>query len=134
MTDETQQAGADAPRATRYKVGVGEDFPLLEQDRHGRVDFSAEWQCGYGRDKRDARAAHRDERWEEFGGYRLPRLFYVLAAVAVFVALISAAVSYPLATLGVVAVLLLLAGGPRRRRSFDYRDWDGPRRGRGDAA
>lgn len=132
MTDETQQAGADAPRATRYKVGVGEDFPLLEQDRHGRVDFSAEWQCGYGRDRR---SAHRDERWEEFGGYRLPRLFYVLAAVAVFVALISAAVSYPLATLGVVAALLLLAGGPRRRRrSFDYRDWDGPRRGERDAA
>ena len=58
---------------------------------------------------------------------------YALAAIAGFIALISLAVSYPLATRGAV-VVLLLAGGPRQRRSFDYRDWDGPRRGGRDAA
>ena len=132
MTDERQ--GAEEPeagRATRYKVGVGEDFPLLDEERRGHMDMRVEWNCG------------RDGGWRRDGGgdwrgphdgFRIPRLFYALAAIAGFIALISLAVSYPLATLGAVVVLLLLAGGPRRRRSFDYRDWDGPRRGGRDAA
>lgn len=123
MTDERK--GAEEPeagRATRYKVGVGEDFPLLDEERRGHMDMRVEWNCG------------RDGGWHGSRGYyRMPRLFYALAAIAGFIALISLAVSYPLATLGAV-VVLLLAGGPRRRRSFDYRDWDGPRRGGRDAA
>ena len=130
MTDETQGgADAEANRATRYKVGVGEDFPLLDEDRRGHMDMRVEWNCGHGGWRRDS-GAH----WHgHHGGYRLPRLFYALAAIAGFIALISLAVSYPLATLGGVIALLLLTGGPRRR-SFDYRDWNGPRRGRSDAA
>ncbi|MFN4353700.1 hypothetical protein [Parvibaculum sp.] len=131
MTDERQ--GGEEPeanRAARYKVGVGEDFPLLDEDKRGHMDMRVEWNCG-----RDGGWRRDRDRWRgSYGYYPLPRLVYVLAAVAGFIALISLAVSYPLATLGAVVVLLLLAGGPRRRRSFGYRDWDGPRRGRGDAA
>jgi hypothetical protein len=131
MTDERQDAQApEADRATRYKVGVGEDFPLLEEDRRGHMDMRVEWNCGRGGWRRDSRRHRQDYR----GPYPMPRAFYAAAAIAGFIALISLAVSYPLATLGAVMVLLLLAGGPRRRRSFDYRDWDGPRRGRSDAA
>lgn len=129
MTDERQ--GAEEPeagRASRYKVGVGEDFPLLDEERRGQMDMRVEWNCG-----RDG--GWRRDDWREYRGfYPMPRLFYVLAAIAGFIALISLAVSYPLVTLGAVVVFLLLAGGRRRRRSFDYRDWDGPRRGGRDAA
>lgn len=129
MTDERQ--GSEEPeagRATRYKVGVGEDFPLLGEKRRGHMDMRVEWNCGReGGWRRDGDGWHGSR-----GYYRMPRLFYALAAIAGFIALISLAVSYPLATLGAVVVLLLLAGGPRRR-SFDYRDWDGPRRGGRDA-
>ena len=49
MTDERQDAQApEADRATRYKVGVGEDFPLLEEDRRGHMDMRVEWNCGRG--------------------------------------------------------------------------------------
>lgn len=120
--DGAEERREEPEAATRYKVGVGEDFPLLEEPRRGRVDFSAEWRCGHGWDgrARDWRA-HR-EGWH--GGYGMPRIFILFLAIAALVALVSAAASYPLATLGVIAVLLLLAGPPRRRRrSFDYRDW-----------
>jgi hypothetical protein len=129
MTDERQDATAPEPgRATRYKVGVGEDFPLLDDERRSHMDMRVEWNCGHGH--RDGSAHTHEPR----GFYPMPRLFYALAAIAGFIAMISLAVSYPLATLGAVVVLLLLAGGPRRRRSFDYRDWNSPQRGRSDAA
>lgn len=131
MTDERQgEAEPEANRAARYKVGVGEDFPLLDEDRRGHMDMRVEWNCGQGGWRRDGGNDWHGAR----GPYPMPRAFYAAAAIAGFIALISLAVSYPLATLGAVVVLLLFAGGPRRRRSFDYRDWDGPRRGRSDAA
>lgn len=128
MADERHGAEeSQAGRATRYKVGAGEDFPLADEETQGRMDMRVEWNCDGGW-RRDA-YRRGDRRF-----YPLPRLVYVLAATAGFIALISLAVSYPLATLGAIVVLFLLAGGPRRRRSFDYRDWDGPRRRRRDAA
>lgn len=123
--DGAEERREEPGTVRRYKVGVGEDFPLLEEARRGRVDFSAEWRCGHGRDGRAHEArAHREDGQGWHGGYGMPRIFILFLAIAALVALVSAAASYPLATLGVIAVLLLLAGPPRRRRrSFDYRDW-----------
>lgn len=111
MSDQPQQES----EMTRYRVGVGEEFPMAE-----RLRREFERGCRYG-----------EARWrEERGEWRGRGFGFAVGALAVLVALaaaLSAAISYPLATLGVLAVLLLLAGagrrGRRRRWRHEGRSW-----------
>jgi len=106
MNDQQQQES----EMTRYRVGVGEEFPMAERLRRE-----------FERGCREGRARLREERghWHgRFGGGGLA-LGALLALVAV-VAALSVAISYPLATLGVLAVLLLLSRG----RRFETRAWN----------
>lgn len=99
MDDRQQEESA----ATRYRVGVGEEFPMAERLRH---EF--ERGCEYGH------ARWREERgeWRGRGGIFM---LWGLAALVAVVAALSVAISYPLATLGVLAALLLLSRGRRGR-------------------
>lgn len=123
-TNDSTETGKDDV-ATRYRVEVGEEFPLSTRERrsgcemHGRWqghEWKAEWKHEWREQHGHGRHAH---------DWRLPRGAKFVLALVVLVALISAAASYPLVTLGVVALLVLFAGGHRSRRSWNYRDWDG---------
>lgn len=102
MDDQRQEESA----MTRYRVGVGEEFPMAE-----RLKREFERGCRYGQ-----------ARWREESGHWRGRFGgggFVFGALAVLVALaaaLSVAISYPLATLGVLAVLLLLSRGRRHGR------------------
>lgn len=112
--NERPATGGETERAremTRYQVDVGEEFPLSEKEKNERAcGFDAEWHARWhARDGR--RHEGRDWHGGEWGGFRAPRLLVLLAVIAVGVALISTAASYPLATLGIAAAFLLFAGG-----------------------
>ncbi len=137
-TNDSTETGKENV-ATRYRVEVGEEFPLSERERRGGCEMHGHWQ---GREwkaewKHEWRERHGHGRhaheWHEHD-WRLPRGAKFVLALVVLVALVSAAASYPLATLGVVALLVLFAGGHRSRRSWNYRDWDYKDRDRRDAA
>ena len=109
---------------TRYKVDVGEEFPLSDDEREGRCS------------RYDGACAEKAERWREAKdhshGFRAPKLLMLFAVVALGVALIATAASYPLATLAAAAVLFLFA-----REHFDgrgHRHHRGHRHGRRNAA
>ncbi|ABS61743.1 hypothetical protein Plav_0120 [Parvibaculum lavamentivorans DS-1] len=109
--------------ATRYRVEVGEEFPLSERERRSGCEMHGHWQ---GREwkaewKHEWRGRERHGHGPE---WRLPGAVKFALALVVLVALVSAAASYPLAVLAVVLVLFLFARGPRSRRSWNYRDWD----------
>ncbi|MEQ8268650.1 MAG: hypothetical protein RH982_15765 [Parvibaculum sp.] len=110
--------------ATRYRVEVGEEFPLSERQRRGGCEMHGRWQGHEWKAewKHEWRERHGPGRHEH--DWRMPRGAKFVLALVVLVALISAAASYPLMTLGVVALLVLFAGGHRSRRSWNYRDWD----------
>ena len=89
---------------TRYRVGVGEEFPMAE-----RLRREFERGCRYG----EARWREESGHWRRsFGG---GSALWALAALVAVVAALSVAISYPLATLGVLAALLLLSRGRRGR-------------------
>ncbi|PKQ07715.1 MAG: hypothetical protein CVT72_02245 [Alphaproteobacteria bacterium HGW-Alphaproteobacteria-11] len=101
MDDRQQEESA----MTRYRVGVGEEFPMAE-----RLRREFERGCRYG-----------EARWREESGYWRRRFgggsaLWGLAALVAVVAALSVAISYPLATLGVLAAVLLLSRGRRGRR------------------
>ena len=126
MTNEHSEAQASREgMVTRYKVDVGEEFPLSEEETEQRCRFEHEWHA-HGRWDREWRHEwHRDEWRGEWRGFRAPRLLVIFAVVALGVALISTAASYPLATLAVAAIALLFAGGHFRgghRRMHGRRD------------
>ena len=132
MTDEQtfQITGAQRRRedvVSRYQVDVGEEFPLSEKEKRACSRYEAPCEGGW-----DAHEWHEHEwhgrEWQGHewrGGYRVPRLLMLFAAIAVGVALISTASSYPLATLAIAAIALLFAGGYFRgghRRTHGRRD------------
>jgi len=100
MDDQRQEESA----MTRYRVGVGEEFPMAE-----RLRREFERGCRYG----EARWREESGEWRGRGGGFALMALLALAAVA---ALLSVAISYPLATLGVLALLLLLSRGRRGHR------------------
>ena len=112
MTNEHREAQASREgMVTRYKVDVGEEFPLSEEESGQRCRFEHEWHA-HGRRDREWRHEWRHDEWRgEWRGFRAPRLLVLFAVVALGVALISTAASYPLATLAVAAAVLLFAGG-----------------------
>lgn len=130
MTNEHREAQASREgMVTRYQVDVGEEFPLAEDETEQGCRFEHEWRAhghAYGRRDREWRHEwHRDEWRGEWRGFRAPRLLVLFAVVALGVALISTAASYPLATLAVAAIALLFAGGHFRsghRRMHGRRD------------
>jgi len=111
---------------TRYQVDVGEEFPLSEEENEQRCRFEHEWHAHGRRDREWRHEWHRDEWRGEWRGFRAPRLLMLLAVIAVGVALISTAASYPLATLAIAAAVILFAGGHFRhhghRRAHGRRD------------
>lgn len=121
-TNETETAKENV--ATRYRVEVGEEFPLSERERRGGCEMHGRWQGGEWKAewRHEWRGRERRDRHEH--GWRMPRGARFVLALVVLVALVSAAASYPLAVLGVAALLVLFAGGHRSRRSWNYRDWD----------
>ncbi|MDP1626219.1 hypothetical protein [Parvibaculum sp.] len=122
-TNDTIETGKDNV-ATRYRVEVGEEFPLSEQERRGSCEMHGRWQGHeWKAEWRHERRGGERRDWHAYE-WRLPRGARFVLALVVLVALVSAAASYPLATLGVVALLVLFAGGRRSRRSWNYRDWD----------
>ena len=104
MDDQRQEESA----MTRYRVGVGEEFPMAE-----RLKREFERGCRYGQARWRAESGHWQRRFGS-GGF----VVGALAALVALAAALSVAISYPLATLGVLAVLLLLSRGRRygRRR------------------
>lgn len=118
MTNEQTEAQARREgMVTRYKVDVGEEFPLSGEAREERCAWH---EHGY-----------REGRHDRYG-FRASKLVMLFAAIAVGVALIATAASYPLATLAVAAAIFFFA-----REHFDgrgRRHHRGYRRGRGDAA
>ncbi len=125
MTDE-QTTGAQARRegmVSRYQVDVGEAFPLSEEEREERCAWQGH---GYREWRRDG-----DERRERYG-FRAPKLVMLFAAIAVGVALIATAASYPLATLAAATAIFFFAREHHYGRG--YRPHRGCRQGRRDAA
>ncbi|MCF8469324.1 MAG: hypothetical protein K9G30_00920 [Parvibaculum sp.] len=136
MTNQMQKAPTRKEGiVTRYSVDVGEEFPLSEEERRegerSRYDHECRWS---GENWHAEWHRRRDEAWEarrmemrgrwRHGRFRAPRLLVVFAVIALGVALISTAASYPLATLAIAALALLFARDHcRGRRSFDFRDW-----------
>ncbi|MEX1152793.1 hypothetical protein [Parvibaculum sp.] len=109
MTDDGNEARTrQEGMVTRYKVGVGEDFPLSDKKERAR------------------RFDHEHSHGEWRGGFHAPKLLVLLAVIAVGVALISTAASYPVTTLAVAAVALLFARdhfhGRRSFRDQGHRD------------
>lgn len=128
MTDEQtfQITGAQRRRedvVSRYQVDVGEEFPLSEKEKRACSRYEGRCEGGWDAHEWHGREWHGHE-WR--GGFRAPRLLMLFAAIAVGVALISTAASYPLATLAVAAAVLLFAGGHfhhhGRRRTHGRRD------------
>ena len=121
MTNEQTEAQARREgMVTRYKVDVGEEFPLSGEAREERRERHED---GYWEWHREGHGRH---------GFRASKLAMLFAAIAVGVALIATAASYPLATLAVAAAIFFFA-----REHFDgrgRRHHRGYRRGRGDAA
>jgi len=124
--NESPAAGRDTGRAremTRYKVDVGEEFPLSEEEREERCEWQGQghWEWHHGGHGRH--------------GFRASKLVMFFAAIAVGVALIATAASYPLATLAVAAALFLFAREHYFHHRHHHGNWHGPlHRSRRDAA
>ena len=115
MTNQMQEAPMrEEGIVTRYSVDVGEESSLSEKERRA---------CEHRRGHRGRHARMRHDGWRG-GAFHTPPLLMMLAAVALGVALISTAASYPVATL-VAAGLLFLFARERFHHDFAFSDWSG---------
>ena len=104
---------------SKLNVGVGADFPVDAAEPSPKDDERAE-----GCDSRHFRRHYR-RRFGSRHGWRRGRFFWFgPAALIVFIALISLAVSYPMVVLGLVAIAAL-AFAARHHHWHDHDDWDG---------
>lgn len=103
---------------SKYNVGVGEDFPV--GDGPGMSDARSRCEAAWHA-RREHFRHHRGFRRHRMHG---PAAFVVLPAA---VASITAAVLYPIVTLGIIGGAGLVAAAYRHGR-WDHRDWEENRR------
>lgn len=101
---------------SKYNVGIGDDFPLEDgpPSSDARTHCEAYWQA-----RRERMHHFRHHRRHRHGMAGPAAAFIVLPAA---VASVTAAVLYPLVTLGVIGGAGLVAAAYRRGH-WDHRDW-----------
>jgi hypothetical protein len=114
-------------RMSKLNVGVGEDFPLEDDAKRNESDHPC---AHYWRARQARRERYREWRREHGPG---PAALGAIVIVPAAVASVTAAILYPLATLGVAGGLGLAAAAYRRgrwRREEWARHWEEYRRWR----